>query len=214
MTMIFEITAINDELIEKIFPMIVEELSDFYETGLKGGLPKVFVMANRETIDALRGKKSEPYQVGFCMRGNVYILDRQSFPLESSHALPSNEEYIRIVKHETSHLFYASLSNNTYNPRWLWEGVALFTDGSLRHDLEKPKIFQEFLEFYKITDKRIYYESGFAVEFLVENYGKSRLLRMIKALSNTNSEREFKIMFRRIYGFDLSYIALNQANRG
>ena len=210
--MIFEIKTTHNELIEKNFPRIAEELSDFYETGLTGGLPKVFVMANRKTIDELRGKKSEPYQVGFCMGGNVYLLDRQSFPSESSHALPSVEKYIRILKHETSHLFFASLSNNAYKPRWLWEGVALFTDGSLRHELVKPKIFQEFLEFYKLTDKRIYYESGFAVEFLIEKYGKSLLLKMIKALSDTNSEKEFKKLFRRIYGFDLSYKAMNQAN--
>jgi len=64
---------------------------------------------------------------------------------------------------------------------------------------------KDFIKFYKKKGKEVYYESGFAVEFLVEKYGKNKILKLVKSLKNIDSEEEFNKKFKEIYGFELKY---------
>ena len=56
----------------------------------------------------------------------------------------------------------------------------------------------------------VYEESGFVVELLVNKFGKTKLLKLIKTLHTTNSEKQFKKLFKDIYGFNLNYREINK----
>jgi len=202
--------AVEDELIDTHFEEINKNLSDFYNTNIDNGLPKVFIIKDRKTFDALLRKKSKLYQVGFIMNKSIYLLDRNNFAKESSHADPTEEAYLRILKHETSHIYFASISDESYNPRWLWEGTALYTDGSLHAMIKKPTQFKEFLNFYNSEDPLIYSESGFVIQSLIDKFGKDLLLKLIKQLRKTETEEEFLELFKSIYDFNLSYRTINE----
>ena len=208
--MVFNIMAVEDELIDTHFEEINKNLSDFYSMNIDNDLPKIFIIKDRKTFDTLLRKKSELYQVGFIMNKSIFLLDRTSFAKESSHANPTEETYLRILKHETSHLYFTSLSNDSYNPRWLWEGTALYTDGSLHTMIKKPTQFKEFLNFYNSADPHIYSESGFVIEFLIDKFGKGLLLKLIKELRKSKTEEKFLELFKSIYDFNLSYQTINE----
>jgi len=67
--------------------------------------------------------------------------------------------------------------------------------------------FEDFLEFYGEKSKYVYRESGFAVEFLVDKYGKDKLLKLIRNLGD--NKEEFEKNFEEIYGFELKYENFN-----
>ena len=102
--------------------------------------------------------------------------------------------------------YFLKLSKYKSEPDWLWEGTALFVSGQIK-TRERPLKFEDFLEFYSKKSKYVYRESGFAVEFLVEKYGKDKLLKLIKNLAH--NEKEFNEKFKEIYGFELKYENFN-----
>jgi len=75
---------------------------------------------------------------------------------------------------------------------------------------KKPVKFASFLEFYDIGDKGIYEESGFAVMFLVDKFGKGKLLELIKSLRTIFTKEDFYKTFKDIYGFEPSYESFNK----
>jgi len=64
---------------------------------------------------------------------NVFILDNNAMEKESSHKKHSDEQYVASIKHELSHSFFRHVSKakNVSFPKWLWEGVAIYTSGQL-----------------------------------------------------------------------------------
>ncbi len=212
--MIFQLEAKNDRALTSAYEGMVKDLLSFYEINTPVDIPKIFIFSNRKTIESLLATQTALHQVGFSIKGDIYVLDRNSFEKESTHRMPSMENYLSLIKHETSHAFYAMLSDKTYNPRWLWEGVALFTDGSLHVNFKVPERFVEFLSFYDEGGKDIHREAGFVVELLVGERGKAMLIEMIRQLPDTHSENDFLELFKGIYGFELSYESINRLFKG
>ena len=56
----------------------------------------------------------------------------------------------------------------------------------------------------------MYKEAGFAVEILYKNFGKEKLLKLIKLSSKINNKSKFNKLFQKIYGFQPSYIKFNE----
>jgi len=134
----------------------------------------------------------------------VYLLDRDNFEKESSHKY-LEDTYAALVKHELAHVFTQVISKQKGSkPIWLWEGIAIYLSGQ-NNFKKNPEKLSGFLSFYDGHDKVVYYESGFAVEFLVKKYGKEKLLELIKRLKETNSEDEFAKLFKEIYEVELKY---------
>lgn len=73
------------------------------------------------------------------------------------------------------------------------------------HRKKKPERFLNFLEFYDTWDKAMYAESGFAVEALVNKYGKHKLLDLIRRLDSVGSPNDFDQLFMNLYGSKPSY---------
>ena len=51
---------------------------------------------------------------------------------------------------------------------------------------------------------------SFAVEFLVKNFGKKKLLLLIKSIKDAGNKAAFAKKFRDIYGFELNYNNFNK----
>ncbi len=203
-----KIETFEDEFIDKICNESVDDLNKFYELNWVHHLPVPIVVKDRKSIDILKGEKTEPWLVGWAHGNKIYILDRSNFEKESSHKY-SSDMYYSLLKHEISHAFYSIISNGNTKPVWLCEGVAIFTSGQIK-EKQPVSSFKEFLDFYEGGGERVYSESGFAVHVLIEEYGKQKLLDLIKGLKSANSPEEFSGLFVTIYGMEPRYEKFNE----
>ncbi len=96
------------------------------------------------------------------------------------------------------------LTKNVRPPVWLWEGLAVYISGQIKNK-KIPDKFGKFLDYYDKHDAIVYSEACFAVKNLVEKYGKEKLLNLVKATKEYNSNSGFKKKFKEIYGFNLNY---------
>jgi hypothetical protein len=181
----------------------MKELNNFFGLKWKINRPKIFLLKDRKTINALLSQKTKNWITGWVDKKDVFVLDKDSYEKESCHKY-SDEKYHSVIKHELGHLFFQIISDFNRKPDWLWEGVATYLAGQNKIE-NKPKKFHNFLKYYNKNGSGVYYESGFAINFLVENYGKQKLLKLIKSLKNINSRKNFANKFEDIYGFRLEY---------
>ena len=186
----------------------MKELDDFFSLNWKRNKPRIFLVKDRESINKLMGQKTQDWVVGWVNNTNVFILDKDTYEKESCHKY-SEKEYFSLIKHELTHVFtqvYSGISNRSIEPNWLWEGIAIYLSDQNKTK-KKPNQLKEFLQHYSQDNKSssVYKESGFAVEFLVKNFGKQKLLKLIKSLKNINSKEKFAKKFKEIYGFELNY---------
>ena len=207
--MIFEVFNKKDAQIEKVYEKSMKEFNRFFGLNWKRNLPSIFLVPNRKIIDLLKGHKTESWVVGWVDGNNIFLLDRRNYNSESSHKY-SEKEYNALLKHELCHLFFQGVSKGGFlKPRWMDEGVSIFLSGQTKLR-KKPQKFEKFLEFYDKGGSGIYSESGFVVEILVKNYGKQRLLELIKNISKQKNRKQFNNLFKKIYGFYPSYEKFNE----
>jgi hypothetical protein len=142
--------------------------------------------------------------VGWVNNKDLYILDKDNYTKESKYKY-SNERYFSLMKHELAHSCFQVISGSTKSePDWLWEGTATYLAGQIN---DKKTELSSFLKYYKkdMGSSVVYTEGGIAVKYLVEKHGKTKLLKLIRSLKGINSEKEFRKVFERIYGFELEY---------
>jgi len=205
--MAFTIQHINDKKIEKDYEKAMSELDSFFELNWKFNKPRIFLVKDRKTINKILGKKTEDWVVGFVNKTDVYMLDKENYEKESCHKY-SDEEYSKTIKHELTHSFFQVISGFKNKPDWLWEGIAIYLSEQDKTK-NKPKEFNEFLDYYEKGGPGVYKESGFVVQLLVEKFGKQKILKLIKSLKDINSKKEFEDKFNKIYGFELNYKNIN-----
>lgn len=201
--MAYKISEISHSKIDDVYKKAMKELDDFFELDWKDNCPHLILVPDRKTIDSLRWEKTEPWVVGWATRGNVYVLLDSNFETESNHKY-SDEEYFALIKHELAHCFSNIVSNSSGKPVWLLEGISIFLSGQNAFKSRPGKI-DKFLEFYDKWGSGVYIESGFVVEFLIKNYGKSKLLSLLRGLKKANSKETFSELFKSIYEFELTY---------
>jgi len=210
--MFFTIQSHDEKSLEKIYNRLVRELNVFFDLNLEKNKPKIFLVKDRKSINKLIGEKTQDWVVGWVDNSNVFVLDKENFERESCHKY-SEKGYSNLIKHELVHVltqFFSGILNMSIKPDWLWEGLAIYLSNQNRNK-KKPNQLKEFIKFYSQNNKssKVYKESGFAVEFLVKNFGRQKLLNLIKSLKNINSEKAFAKKFKEIYGFRLSYKNFN-----
>ena len=203
-----KIESFEDELLDKIYTESIDDLNKFYEINWTHHQPVVIIMKDRKAIDALKGENTERWMVGHAEGNKVFILDRNNFESESDHKY-SSETYYSLIKHELSHCFYRVLYDGHMKPVWLCEGVAIYTSGQNKE--KRPvECFREFLGFYENGGKGVYAESGFAVYLLVKEFGKQKLLDLIKGLKSVTAQKDFTTLFVQIYGIEPVYEKFNE----
>jgi len=217
--MIFELKTIKNGKVEEDYKKMMSELNEFYDINWIHHTPDIIFVDSREQIDSYWGKKTNPYIVGWINGSNrtVYVLKNEKMESESAHKKHSQEKYNALIKHELSHSFTKVESGDAdWIPKWLWEGLSIYTSGqlSIKNKIEK---FETFLEYYEDGfAEGVYKESGFAVEILVNNYGKEKLLSLVKNLKKYQTKGKFEFAFKKLYGFKPNYnkfnLLLNEAN--
>lgn len=206
--MIFEIKEKKDKFLERIYKKAMRELNVFYELNWKYGKPAIILWKRRKDYDKIRRQKTKRYNRAWASGFAIYVLDRKFVEKESNHKY-SKESYFALIKHELSHEYFRILSGGRFKPLWLNEGVAVFVSNQNKLKGFSILKFDNFLNYYNHFEKKRYNESGFAVEILIEKFGKKKLLELIKGLSRINSEKEFKKLFKKIYRFELNYRNMN-----
>jgi hypothetical protein len=207
--MIFTIQSCDEKFFEKIYNKSMKELEVFFGLHWTIKRPKIFFVKDRETINKFWEEKTQDLVVGWINFPDVFVLDKNNY--ESSCHTYSDDEYFSLIKHELAHVFiraHSGIFNRPVEPDWLWEGVAVYLSGKNKAK-KRPLQLKEFLQLYSQDTKNSSFykelESGFAVEFLVENYGKQKLLNLIKSLKEIDSKEKFTKKFEEIYGFELNY---------
>lgn len=207
--MIYKLQELPDNNLEEVYQKAMKDLNSFYGRNWNQNMPAVFIVDDRTTIDSLRQEETSRWVKAWNDHRNVFMLNNEHMETESSHKKLSDEEYAASMKHELSHSFFFKVSNGFAKPWWLLEGVSIFTSGQTKL-WEKPQTLDSFLGYHEKGGEKLYSESGFAVEALVNTYGKEKLLDLIKSLPQVDTPEKFNIIFEGIYGFYPSYEEFNK----
>jgi hypothetical protein len=197
--MIFIIKSKEEKSIDKIYQKVMKEYEKFFEFKWNNQRPKIFRLSAKNYLQLTEGllRKSA---TAFSKGDYIFLQDKY---------FKDKKEIERILRHELAHAFtYCIANSKKYKPCWLWEGIAVYISGENKN--KTNNLFNKFLKYYNFIDSNAYSESGFVVQFLVENYGKKKLVELIKSLKNINSEEVFSKKFKEIYKFELSYNQLNK----
>ena len=183
-------------------------MENFYGIIWDENPPQIYLVKTRKEYDALVGKKTERWQVGEAINyRTIVLISPDIYEKESIHSY-SDEEYLWLMKHELSHLYYKIFSKG-YGPVWMDEGFALFTSGEVEVQT-KPKVFSKFLDHYFGGGKDIYKESGFVVKTLIGKYSKKQVLDFIQKFEKIDSEDAFMDLFEQHFGVKLGYSYINR----
>jgi len=207
--MIFELKEKKDKTLEEMYEKAMNELNDFFGIDWIRNIPTIILWNKRKDYDNLRGKKTEPWERGWQNQRIIYMINRNVMEKESGHKY-SREDYFAFLKHELCHSFFMILSNSCSRPLWLNEGVSVYLSNQNKIKKNFVTTFSCFLEYYYQVGEAIYRESGFAVQLLVEKFGKEKLLELIKSLGKVKSEKDFNKQFKEIYGHNPTYTFFNK----
>lgn len=197
--MVFVVHSKEDKFIENIYESFTKELEEFFNMKLDYVKPKVFVIADRETVNQLVNTNTKDGFVAWTDKKTLFVLDRNFFV-----SSVTDVEYLKLIKHELCHCYFYLASNNCEKPKWLFEGLAIYLSGQ-NDEKTSPKLFKDFLNDYDMSETNGYKESGFAVEFLIKYYGKNKFLELIRNLKYIASKEKFKEIFKEVYEFELKY---------
>jgi hypothetical protein len=194
--------AKNDEL-DCFLDKSIIELGHFFNMTWTKNRPCIFLVQDRKTIDLLRGETTPDWLVGWSNGKDIFMLDEETFENESCHA-HSDKEYFMLLKHELVHCFCNIVFPWFGKPLWLREGIAIYLAGQCSTK-KRPETFREFLSYIESGGDKLYSESGFAVEILVREFGWNKIIDLIKGLRNVRSNKDFEVLFEKVYGFCLDY---------
>ena len=121
----------------------------------------------------------------------------------------------RSIGHELTHLVIHQMTFNPYIslPTWLDEGLAMYTEGTLGvgfvdylnnaiegNSLISARSLSSPFSAYSSQATLSYAESYSLVEFLITNYGQSKMLELLTTFSEGSS---YDGALKKVYGFDM-----------
>jgi len=177
---------------------IQEELDDFYGTSIEQ--PSVFFIDSRKEINEIWGRKTEEWFSAWAKDGSIFILNPEAYTKESNHR--DINHFWKSLKHEYCHLYYRKITNTGY-PKWLNEGLANYLAGQVKKKSTKEEALRVF-DYYQKLDWRIYNIGYFWTKILIEEFGKKKLLTLIKSIDSQTTEKEFAKKFHQVYKFHYS----------
>ncbi len=210
--MIYNIKANNNSQLIRFYNQAIKELCSFYNLNWIYNKPNIFILGTKEDVETCRkdtGLSKFKGASGWVGNAGVYVVSKDIYN-KMIQPTDLNKEYLMLIKHELSHLFFQQVSQFCSKPDWLWEGCAVYLSGQNKYK-KVPNKFQEFLKFFdQKSGGDVYRESGFVVQLLVEKFGKNKLIGLIKTLKEVNTAEEFQKLFQKVYPIDLSYEAINK----
>ncbi len=200
-TNFYKVTQLEDPKLEEYYERAMKELNEFFGIRWVRNRPGVYLVDDRDTINSIRGAKTEDWVVGWINGGEMaFVLNKDKFENNTNHKY-NDDDYFKLIKHELAHLFFKIAAGGKTGPKWLWEGVSILVSGQAEQ-WGKPKEFKGFLE-----GNDVYKESGYALLLLVNKYGKDKLIEFLKTRKNFNGD--LSILFKETYGLELSYATFN-----
>jgi len=186
----------KDTKIQNFYDKAIRDLDRFYMTKWEDNKPRIFLIKSRKELDALYNRKTENWVVGTTMGSlrDIYVLSPEVYEKESNHKY-SDKEFETLLRHEISHL-YSRLFYSDYKPRWLLEGIAIYSSGQLELK-RKLTEFSFFLDFFDQGGVGIYDESGWAVFILDKEFGREKLLKLLKSLEGIQDRKDFEKIFKK-----------------
>ncbi len=210
--MFYDIKVSENLSLADFYSQAMQELDAFYELNWTENKPKIFILSTKEDIQKCReqmGLSNFKGASGWVGNGSVYIVSKEIYN-ELMTPLDLDEQYLMLIKHELSHLFFQHVSNFNSRPDWIWEGCAIYLSGQNKYK-KTPEMFTDFLKFFdKNVEGNVYQESGFVIQLLVEKFGKEKLLDLIKRLKECKSTEDLNRLFLEIYNLELSYETINE----
>jgi len=160
-------------------------------------MPRVFFVQSRREYDKLFGYKTESWQVARTESGMIYILDPRIYTKESDHK--DIKSFWLVLQHEYVHLYYRKLTD-TWDPRWINEGLACYLAGQKKKTPEK-KILVDVGQFFDRGGQWVYSVGYFWVNYLIKKHGKAKFVRLLKTINPKIAKSKFTADFKKIYGF-------------
>lgn len=201
MNNVFNIAVSNETKLNEAYEKSMHILDDFFETKWVKNQPKVYIVNSRATIDSLHGRETQKWLVGWDSGWSVYVLSKEAFKTDATREY-TDDAYEMLIIHELAHVYFKVAAGGKTEPNWLWEGVSIFVSGQAEV-WNKPESFKSFLD-----NNEVYTESGYAILLLVNKYGKSKLIQLLKQYKAYSGE--FTKLFEEVYGFSPSYETFNQ----
>lgn len=196
-----------DPVLDELVRRSCVEFNDFFETGWTRNTPKLFVVPDRATINALRETETEDWIIGWAHGTFIFVLAREKFTSESSHPEPTDARYHALIRHELIHVFFQHVTGG-YVPIWLNDGLCIALSGQLA-EKPRPEKFTSFLDFHDSGGKGgLYDESGFAARLLIRHFGREKLLQLLRGIRDAGpglSPEKFASLFTATYGVPLEY---------
>lgn len=208
MNMVFSLLNRRDEKLEHVYEKAMKESSEFFGMDWTQNPPQIFILDSREMINKLKGRETEPWVVGWAEGRNIFLLANEKMATESSHKKRSDEQYAALLKHELCHVFVYAIIQSYTGVRWFEEGIAICVSGQINFR-QRPTEFKEFLN-PSDSEKEIYKEAGFAVELLINKFGRQKLLDLLHQLKGVTTKEKFNQQFKTIYGFLPTYEEFNK----
>ncbi len=75
--MTLKLSKTKDEFIDRIFEECMNELKEFFKINWTRNRPSIIIFEDRETLDELKGSKTDDWNVGFATNNKIYLLARE-----------------------------------------------------------------------------------------------------------------------------------------
>lgn len=202
--MVFDLKISEEQHIAQLYEDLLEELSDWYGFNWNRNTPKLYLINDKKTFYASKGRECPEYVRGFgdyC--NNIYVYSPEAMVKNTIHKY-DEKGYRMFLKHELDHRFFHVFTKGVRKPKWLVEGNAGYVAEQYKF-ADKVGYFEKFLEMVEEMESDAYTESSFAVKLLVEKVGKDKYLSFLKDLAKKDFKKEFKDSF----GFELEYDSFN-----
>lgn len=165
----------------------------------------VQLLYKRKEMDGAMKEKTASWVVGTCLSSarTICIFSPSVFEKVSPH---KKHAFLSVFTHELTHLFAHEIYPS-YEPMWLGEGLAdvIASQGNPKENLSANVFFNDYSFLQKLSLARDWqknaqcgaYQISFHwINYLIEKFGKDKLLNLMKDLSKTqNINKSFKLIY-------------------
>lgn len=191
-----------DEIDREKLNQIMAEYADFFEVD-DVPEPRVGFVYSREDFDKLLGRKTERWERAVSRQNGLFFIHSSKIEELTPH---TNADFWPVVKHEMSHWFYRHVTGvENGNPRWFNEGLAGVVAEQRR--TQKPAALDEPVvdKYYSYSDASNYAWGYWMVKYLLDEFGKEKLVALIKSLAGEEMTKNFfAAQFEKAYHFDVT----------
>jgi len=170
--------------------------------GIKTPKYRFVYLKSREEIDRLKGYKTENWVCGFTIGKTIYILHPEVIEKTSTCKVA---EISSLFKHELAHIFYVEIARGEDRPLWLNEGLALHLGEQDMQRVDRIPL-QKIEHYFDSADEELYYYSFSLVKYLINVYGKNKIIQLLKSIEPSITKKSFPKVVQRIYGKPLNRI--------